>query len=134
MYLTLQEELEYQSIWWLPDNQAMKSIGDRIREARTAKGMSQAELAKKIGLSQGTIGHIEAGRNEGSRHLALIAAALGVRAEYLQTGRQESAADWPFPGVSKSDYLLLPQEERDEIVMLIKAKISRYIKKSSAAA
>lgn len=37
-------------------------IGIRIKELREAKGITQAELAKSIGVSPQTIGHYEAGR------------------------------------------------------------------------
>lgn len=38
-------------------------IGNRIRDARIAKRMTQRELAAKLGLSLGPIQHYERGRN-----------------------------------------------------------------------
>jgi len=38
-------------------------IGDRLREARTAAGLSQRKLSREIGVSFSTISRIEAGRN-----------------------------------------------------------------------
>lgn len=37
------------------------SIGTRIRQARLASGLSQAQLAKEVGVSAGAIGNYESG-------------------------------------------------------------------------
>ena len=39
-----------------------KNIGDRIREARTKLGLTQAQLAKQVGVSSQTVWSWEAGR------------------------------------------------------------------------
>ena len=62
-----------------------KSLGDRVRERRRALGLSQPQLAKKVGgITYQAIQQLEAGG--GSRHLVGIARALGVTAEWLQDG------------------------------------------------
>jgi phage repressor protein C with HTH and peptisase S24 domain len=64
---------------------AAKSLGDRVRERRRALGLSQPQLAKKVGgITYQAIQQLEAGG--GSRHLVAIARALGVTAEWLQDG------------------------------------------------
>ena len=64
---------------------AAKSVGDRVKERRRALGLSQPQLAKKIGgITYQAIQQLEAGG--GSRHLVSIARALGVTAEWLQDG------------------------------------------------
>jgi phage repressor protein C with HTH and peptisase S24 domain len=64
---------------------AAKSLGDRVRERRRAMGLSQPQLAKKVGgITYQAIQQLEAGG--GSRHLVAIARALGVTAEWLQDG------------------------------------------------
>ncbi len=40
----------------------IKKVGDRIRQAREAVAMTQAELAEKIGKSAMTVSHIENGQ------------------------------------------------------------------------
>ena len=61
------------------------SLGERVRERRRALGLSQPQLAKKVGgITYQAIQQLEAGG--GSRHLVPIARALGVTAEWLQDG------------------------------------------------
>jgi transcriptional regulator with XRE-family HTH domain len=64
---------------------AAKSVGDRVKERHRALGLSQPQLAKKVGgITYQAIQQLEAGG--GSRHLVSIARALGVTAEWLQDG------------------------------------------------
>ncbi|MDO8414049.1 MAG: helix-turn-helix domain-containing protein [Gallionellaceae bacterium] len=65
----------------------MTTFGDRIRMTRLAVGISQKELAKKAGVSQGLIGQLESGRNQGSKYIVTIAKALNCPIEWLATGK-----------------------------------------------
>jgi transcriptional regulator with XRE-family HTH domain len=62
-----------------------KSLGDRIRHARTRYGMSQAELARRIGISIQGMNLIEAGTtaDPAASRVREIARVLKVRADYL---------------------------------------------------
>src|SRR5258708_18796704 len=63
----------------------MKTLGERVRERRAALGLSQPQLAKKVGgITYQAIQQLEAGG--GTKHLVGIARALGVTAEWLQDG------------------------------------------------
>jgi transcriptional regulator with XRE-family HTH domain len=66
--------------------QDMDTIAKRIKETRVGLELTQKELAKKAGVSQGTIGNLESGARTSPRHLVQIANALGVTAEWLQSG------------------------------------------------
>lgn len=56
----------------------MERVGRRVRAAREAAGVSQAELARRVEFTRATIANIEAGRQDTTMtRLALIAAALG---------------------------------------------------------
>jgi transcriptional regulator with XRE-family HTH domain len=57
--------------------------GERIRAAREAQGMSQADLAKRVGISQPAIKKIEAGDTQHSKFLPRIAQTLGLKLEDL---------------------------------------------------
>lgn len=52
--------------------------GDKIRQRREARDMSQADLGRKVGCSQATILKIEAGETVRSKYLALIAVELDI--------------------------------------------------------
>ena len=62
------------------------SLASRLQYAREQRGLSQAQLADKIGTSQVTIAHIESARNQTSKKVVQLAMALGVPAEWLETG------------------------------------------------
>lgn len=65
----------------------MNTIGSRIKQVREELGLTQSDLAKRIGAAQSTIGSLESGARNQPRKLISIAAALGVSAEWLETGR-----------------------------------------------
>lgn len=53
-------------------------LGDKIRQAREAKGWSQADLGQKVGVSQVSIQKIETGETRQSKHLPRILLSLGM--------------------------------------------------------
>lgn len=61
-----------------------RRIGQRVFDARTAKDMTQQELADRIGLTRSSVANIEAGRQAfDAVQLAVIARALGVAMDEL---------------------------------------------------
>ncbi len=70
-----------------------KAIGDRLREARRAAGLSQRELAEP-GVSYAYISRIEAGvRTPSVKVLRKVAPKLGVSVSWLETGRDDPAEE-----------------------------------------
>ena len=66
-----------------------KRFGERIRELRTTKGLSQEELAFKSGVHRTYLGGIERGeRNPSLRNISAIAKALGVDISELFLSRK----------------------------------------------
>lgn len=65
----------------------VNTLADRLRQAREAIQLTQPELARRAGVSTGTIGNLESGARKSPRELLAIAAALGVHPEWLKTGR-----------------------------------------------
>jgi transcriptional regulator with XRE-family HTH domain len=62
----------------------VKAIGENIKQIRKRKGLSQIELAEKIGISQKLLSHYEKGRLKISSDLiVLIAGALDVSSDLL---------------------------------------------------
>lgn len=66
---------------------ANETIGDRLKARRLELGITQTELAKKVGLTQPAIAHLEKGIREKPRELLEIARALNLNPVYLSTGK-----------------------------------------------
>lgn len=60
---------------------------DRLKSARKHARMTQIELAKAVGTSQGSISDLEAGRNKTSTNTVKMAQILGVNPDWLATGQ-----------------------------------------------
>ena len=58
--------------------------GARLSERMTARGLSQSELARRIGISQQTVHKLITGASRGSTHIARIARELGTTPAYLE--------------------------------------------------
>lgn len=63
------------------------TIAERLKLAREKAGLNQDELAKRAGVSQGTIANIENSIRKQPRQLLSIARALNVNPEWLQSGK-----------------------------------------------
>ncbi|GAB3865455.1 hypothetical protein GCM10028801_35970 [Nocardioides maradonensis] len=62
----------------------LRAFGDRVRELRAQKGVSQEDLAHAAGLHRTVVGFVEQGRREiGLSKVWLLADALGVSAADL---------------------------------------------------
>ena len=74
------------------DNKA--AIASRLRSAREAAGLSQGQVAKKLGFHRPTISEIEAGRRRvNADELSLFGALYGVKVSWLAGEDSEGAAD-----------------------------------------
>ena len=76
-----------------------KTLGTRIRQARLRYGMSQAELARRIGISGTALNQIESGKtpDPGVSRIVGIASVLGVSTDYLLLGRADEDEDEVSP-------------------------------------
>ena len=62
----------------------LAELGRRLREARRAKHLTQAELASLAGINRVTLAHVERGAAEvGVLRLRRLAEALGISAGQL---------------------------------------------------
>lgn len=90
----------------------------RIRLARRHAGVSQAHLAKTVGVLRSAVSHWEStlAKNPSTNHLRAIALATGVQFEWLATGRGEmvTTRDAELDAVAAADALLVedPVEQR----------------------
>jgi len=62
------------------------SIGQRLRLIREQLGLSQAQLAKKIGFSQNAISHWERGERDIPTQALIALKRLGINIDWLLTG------------------------------------------------
>ena len=95
----------------------MDTVGGRLAKARRAHGWTQEDLARRAGVSQGTIGNIESGTRDGLQSLADIAEALGVRYRWLRDGTDpvQATLSWPFDQIEDARFFALSQTQRDMI-------------------
>jgi len=94
----------------------LKELGRRIAHARKHEGLTQAQLAEKLGVSQQVVADYE----NGSRHiqawrLVCVAEALGIGVEeLLGTGKRMPGKRGPTPKIQKQLEAIagLPKEKR----------------------
>ena len=74
------------------------TLGDRIRHARERVGLSQIELARRIGLSKNAMNSIEAGdADPRASRIVAIAQELGVSTDALLLGQAATGSREPTP-------------------------------------
>ncbi|MDO5132026.1 MAG: helix-turn-helix domain-containing protein [Eubacteriales bacterium] len=81
-----------------------EKLGKLVKEARTAKGLSQAALAEQAGISSSEVGKIERGEKEPTQAvLKLMAKALGVtQKSLLEAASGTGAASGKKPAAAKT--------------------------------
>jgi transcriptional regulator with XRE-family HTH domain len=87
---------------------------ERIKEARKALGWSQADLARRMFVTQPSVADWESGRKAPHmKNLARLSVMLEVNMEWLSTGRGEMhpSAALSTPE-SATDNWILPEERR----------------------
>jgi transcriptional regulator with XRE-family HTH domain len=74
-------------------------IGARLKARIEATGISQSELARRVGITQGTIAGLISGRSRSSTHLHKIARVLRTTPAYLEgeTDDPDEGAPPPSP-------------------------------------
>ena len=73
-----------------------EKVGERVRKARLAYGMSQAELARRIGISYTAMNDIEMGYSDPrASRIKAIADVLHVSADYLLSRTDEGTTGEP---------------------------------------
>lgn len=78
----------------------MSKLGERVLQRLKETGISQADLARRVGVTQPAINHLIKRGTGGSAHLHKIARELGTTPEYLL-----GETDNPNPSKSKEEQL-----------------------------
>jgi transcriptional regulator with XRE-family HTH domain len=63
------------------------TLAERLKERRLELQLTQEDVAKMAGVTQGTIGNLETGDRKNPRELLAIARAVKLRPEWLKTGK-----------------------------------------------
>ena len=83
------------------------TVGSRIVEAREAKGWKRPKLAEEAGVPYPTLAGLENGDQQTSSWIPAIAAATGVNALWLASGKgsmHEPATSVPFSQSERPDF------------------------------
>lgn len=110
-------------------------LKDRLKKARTARGLSQTELAKRINVSQVAIQRLEAGDVKSTTFLVELATALEVSPNWLLHGILPSSVDQKtvvqnLPLITMQDVIpylqdgTLPTDYRSVPMLMSSVKIS----------
>ena len=97
------------------------TIGERIREARTAKGLTQEQLAEQVHVTKQAVYKYETGivTNIPLDKLESIAACLGVAPGYL--------AGWQGSPLIQDEPIAAYQNLKDQLTQADKEDIARLI-------
>jgi phage repressor protein C with HTH and peptisase S24 domain len=76
--------------------------GERLKQRMIEAGLSQSELARRVGISQTAINKLVLGGSGGSRHLHTIARELGTTPAYL-TGETDDPSEGAVPAPTQRD-------------------------------
>jgi transcriptional regulator with XRE-family HTH domain len=100
-------------------------LKDRVKFAREQLGLTQDELAKKVGVTQQTIAKLENGGIEHPRYFSRLALALNVTEHWLLTGNDTL----PPAHIEWLTILeLLTEQERREIIDAATSKVNQRTK------
>lgn len=93
--------------------EALDGIGDRLREERVRSGLSQRELARRLGLSASLISQLESGMSKPSvGTLYAIVTELGVSLDRIIRGEEFSQSTVVGNGNGTAGMLVHPGERR----------------------
>ncbi|OWB26834.1 XRE family transcriptional regulator [Xanthomonas oryzae pv. oryzicola] len=96
----------------------MDTIGSRVRRERELQGIERRELAAKTGVGYSTLSELERGGMQTTTKLRVIADALGVSLQWLETGKGEKKPSIPVSPVLETekrtgDYVRVDQLDGD---------------------
>lgn len=107
-------------------NNSVASIGERVKKLRKAKKLTQAQLAEKLELTQGYIGHLESGRNHPTLDQIMnMAIIFDCNMIWLATGEGEMfVQDEPpklNPDLSNGALLVVDEQHREMVGLMASA-------------
>lgn len=97
--------------WYGPD---AATFGDRVAAAREAAGMSQAQLARRLGIKKSTLAAWEQDLSEPrANKLTMMAGVLNVSMSWLLTGEGEGMPEPASGDLEAGDFAVVLKELRE---------------------
>ena len=113
----------------MADPNYRKSLGSRIKALRKSRGLTQKDLAQRLGITFGQLNKYESGLNSPAPDLLVaMADLLAVTLDHLLTGR--NAGDQPLNNTRLVDRVKIaeqfPVEDQETIIRLLDAMIVQH--------
>lgn len=116
----------------------VNTFGTRLRHARTLRQLTQKELARACGLSQGAIGNYETDSRRSPKDVFRLAEVLEVEPAWLAMGtgpmelqpmrtvaeHPHPATAWPFPEVDPARIWALSAQQRELLAKTLSGMIA----------
>lgn len=99
----------------------MDTLAARLRFARERAGLSQSELARRVGVTAQSIQSVESGRVKRTKAIAEIAAALSVGREWLDPHGPARPIALSEPHVPNGHHVLAEATFADALTISIRA-------------
>ena len=111
------------------DEQFMRDLGERIRELRKARGLTQNELAERLGVTQALIASYESARRSVPlRKLVQLTEVLGVSIEEV-VGQAAPRRRKPGPASQLERKLMelekLPRSEQQFVIRMLDSALAQ---------
>lgn len=84
------------------------TLGARIEQRRLQLGISQAELARRVGVRQSTMNSLINGSSRSSRSIVQIAHHLHTTPAYLTGQTDDPGQDLPPPSAEPASFVMMP--------------------------
>ena len=110
------------------------SLGEQIRERRSALGITQRELARRINVSHSTLSRLEntPGIYADTRTLVLISQELGLDLTSMMAHYQEIPDQEELSLIARARGKMSP-EERDRMMALLRQEFRDYFEPDDEA-
>ena len=97
-----------------------EAVASRLREARTLAGLSQAQVAQKLGLHRPTVSEIEAGRRSvNTEELRQFADLYDVSTAWLMGEEQDSQPGGKELALAARELGKIKEEDLDRLLRVI---------------
>ena len=113
----------------------MDTFAERLRYARTLRGLSQEALARLCGLSQSAISSYENGTRQSPKKLLNLAQILEVDIYWLSRGQGQptlapatiAEGPWPFASIDPKQFWSLTRKDRQVVESAVSALIDSLL-------